>query len=80
MHEEMRSAKMIDDALRVFKTERYSRFQKFDDALNALTRKLYEREYYNTPNSSICIFYNPIRFGTHLRYAEFYLSLVRSVV
>jgi hypothetical protein len=58
MHEEMRSAKMIDDALRVFKSEEYSRFQNFDDALNALTRKLYEREYYNTPNSSICILYN----------------------
>gem|GEM_PF-798870 len=49
---------MIDDALRVFKSEEYSRFQNFDDALEELTRKLYEREYYNTPNSSICIFYN----------------------
>ena len=53
---------MIDDALRVFKSEGYlassSRFQGFDDAVDALTRKLYEREYYNTPNSSICIFYN----------------------
>jgi hypothetical protein len=42
MHEEMRSAKMIDDALRVFKTEEYSRFQNFDDALEELTRKLSE--------------------------------------
>jgi hypothetical protein len=42
MHEEMRSAKMIDDALRVFKTEEYSRFQSFDDALDELTCKLYE--------------------------------------
>ena len=34
MHEEMRSAKMIDDALRVFKTEGYlvspSQFHNFD--------------------------------------------------
>src|SRR2546428_1980219 len=58
MNEEMRSAKMIDDALRVFKSEEYSRFQNFDDALDALTRRLYEREYYNTPNSSIRIRYN----------------------
>jgi hypothetical protein len=42
---------MIDYALRVFKSEEYSRLQNFDDALDALTRKLYEREYYNTPNS-----------------------------
>jgi hypothetical protein len=49
---------MIDDALRVFKSEEYSRFQNFDDALDALTRRLYEREYYNTPNSSIRILYN----------------------
>jgi hypothetical protein len=41
----MRSAKMIDDALRLFKSEEYSRFQNFDDALDALTRRLYEREY-----------------------------------
>jgi hypothetical protein len=33
---------MIDDALRVFKTEEYSRFQNFDDALEELTRKLSE--------------------------------------
>ena len=36
---------MIDDALRVFKTEGYaysSRFQNFDDALDELTCKLYE--------------------------------------
>ena len=42
----MRSAKMIDDALRVFKTEGYlaysSRFQNFDYALDELTCKLYE--------------------------------------
>ena len=49
---------MIDDALRVFKSEEYSRFQSFDDAVDELTCKLYEGEYYRTPNSSICIFYN----------------------
>ena len=54
----MRSTKMIDDALRVFKSEEYSRFQNFGDALDELTRKLYEGEYYNTPNSFICILYN----------------------
>lgn len=54
----MRSAKMIDDALRGIKSEVYSRFQSFDNALRELTRKLYEGEYYTTPNSSICIFYN----------------------
>ena len=58
MHEEMRSAKMIDDALRVIKSEEYSRFQSFDNALTELTRKLCEGEYYTTPNSFICIFYN----------------------
>jgi hypothetical protein len=46
----------------VLKKEEYlaspSRFQNFDDALNELTRKLYEGEYYNTPNSSIFILYN----------------------
>jgi hypothetical protein len=42
MHEEMRSAKMIDDALRVFKTEEHSRFQSFDNALDELTCKLTE--------------------------------------
>ena len=46
---------MIDDALRVFKSEEYSRFHNFDDALDALIHKLYERKYYNTPNSSIGI-------------------------
>ncbi|MDQ6865994.1 MAG: hypothetical protein M3044_19480 [Thermoproteota archaeon] len=54
----MRSAKMIDDALRVCNSEEYSRFQSFDDALDELTCKLYEDEYYRTPNSSICIFYS----------------------
>jgi hypothetical protein len=54
----MRSAKMIDDALRVFKTEEYSRFQTFDDAVDELTCKLYEGEYYKSPNSSICVLYN----------------------
>jgi hypothetical protein len=49
---------MIDDALRVFKSEEYSRFHNFDDALDALIHKLYERKYYNTPNSSIGILYN----------------------
>jgi uncharacterized membrane protein len=58
MYEEMRLAKMIDDALRVFKSEEYSRFQSFDNALAELRRRLCEGEYYNTPNSSICIFYN----------------------
>jgi hypothetical protein len=58
MNEEMGSAKMIDDALRVFKSEEYSRFQNFDDALDALTCRLYEGKYYNTPNSSIRILYN----------------------
>ena|GEM_PF-2551608 len=46
MHEEMRSAKMIDDALRVFKTEGYlaspSRFHNFDYALGELICKLSE--------------------------------------
>ena len=46
MHEEMRSAKMIDDALRVFKIEEYlgspSRFHNFDYALDELTCKLSE--------------------------------------
>jgi hypothetical protein len=58
MHEEMRSAKMIDDALRVFGVEEYSQFRNFDDALDALTRRLYEGEYYNTPNSFVSISYN----------------------
>ena len=49
---------MIDDALGVFKSEEYSRFQNFDDALDELTRKLYDGEYYNTPNSSIYVLYN----------------------
>jgi len=49
---------MIDDALRVFKTEEYSRFQTFDDAVDELTCKLYEGEYYKSPNSSICVLYN----------------------
>jgi hypothetical protein len=57
-HIRRQSAKIIDDALRVFKSEEYSRFQNFDDALDALTRRLYEGEYYNTPNSSISILYN----------------------
>jgi hypothetical protein len=46
----------------VLKKEEYlaspSRFQNCDDALNELTRRLYEGEYYNTPNSSIFILYN----------------------
>ena len=46
MNEEMKSAKMIDDALRVFKTEEYlaspSRFDNFDYALGKLTCKIYE--------------------------------------
>src|SRR5713226_69013 len=54
----MRSAKMIDYALRVFKIEEYSRFQNFGDAVDELTCKLYEGEYYKSPNSSICILYN----------------------
>jgi hypothetical protein len=58
MHEEMRSAKMIDDALRVFRIEEYSQFRNFDDALDELTRKLYEGDYYITPNSFASISYN----------------------
>jgi hypothetical protein len=58
----MRSAKMIDYASRVFTTEEYlgspSRFHNFDYVLGELSRKLYEGEYYNTPNSSISILYN----------------------
>ena len=46
MHEEMRSAKMIDDALRVIKSEGYvaspSLFHNFDYALDELTCKLTE--------------------------------------
>jgi hypothetical protein len=46
MHEEMGSAKMIDYALRVFKTERYlaspSRVHNFDYALDELICKLSE--------------------------------------
>jgi len=46
MYEEMRSAKMIDDALRVSKSEAYvaspSLFHNFDYALNELTCKLTE--------------------------------------
>jgi hypothetical protein len=53
----MRSAKMIDDALRVFRIEEYSQFRNFDDALDELTRKLYEGDYYNTPNSFVSISY-----------------------
>jgi hypothetical protein len=48
------------NGLGVLKKEEYlaspSRFQNFDDALNELTRKLYEGENYNTPNSSIFIY------------------------
>ena len=46
MNEEMKSAKMIDDALRVFKTEEYlaspCRFHNFDYALGELTCKISE--------------------------------------
>jgi hypothetical protein len=46
MYEEMRSAKMIDDALRVSKSEAYvaspSLFHNFDYALDGLTCKLTE--------------------------------------
>ena len=46
MYEEMRSAKMIDDALRVSKSEAYvaspSLFHNFDYALDELTCKLTE--------------------------------------
>lgn len=35
-----------------------SRFQVFDDALDELTRKLYDREYYNIPSSFISVPYN----------------------
>jgi hypothetical protein len=49
---------MIDDVLRVCNSEEYSRFQTFDDAVDELTCKLYEGEYYKSPNSSICVLYN----------------------
>ena len=50
------------NGLNALKKEEYSpspsRFQNFDDALDALTCRLYEGEYYNTPNSYIRILYN----------------------
>jgi hypothetical protein len=46
----------------VLKKEKYSpslsQFQNFDDALDELTRKLYDREYYNIPNSFVSVLYN----------------------
>ena len=56
--------KMIEqNGLSVLKKEKYSppspsRFQNFDDALDELTRKLYDREYYNIPSSIISVLYN----------------------
>ena len=64
VHGEMRSAKMIElNGLSVLKKEEYSlpspsRFQNFDDALDELTRKLYDREYYNISSSFISVVYN----------------------
>jgi hypothetical protein len=50
------------NGLSVLKKEKYSlslsQFQNFDDALNELTRKLYDREYYNIPNSFVSVLYN----------------------
>jgi hypothetical protein len=40
------------------KREKYSTFQNFDDALDELIRKLYDREYYDTPSSFVSVFYN----------------------
>lgn len=40
------------------KREKHLAFQNFDDALDELTRKLYDREYYNTPSSFVSILYN----------------------
>jgi hypothetical protein len=51
-----------ENGLKVLETEKYlasfPRFQSFDDALGELTRKLYEGQYYNTPNSFVSISYN----------------------
>src|SRR5262249_55461267 len=61
MHEEMRSANVIEqNGLSVLKKEEYSHsyFQSFDDALDELTRKLYDREYYNIPYSFVSVLYN----------------------
>jgi hypothetical protein len=53
---------LVENGLKVLETEKYfassSRFQSFDDALGELTRKLYEGQYYNTPNSFVSISYN----------------------
>ena len=50
------------NGLSVLKKEKYSpspsRFESFDDALDELTRKLYDREYYNIPNSFVSVLYN----------------------
>lgn len=50
------------DGLSVLKNEKYSpspsRFQNFNDALDELVRKLYDREYYNIPSSFVSILYN----------------------
>jgi hypothetical protein len=59
----MRLANMIEQkGLGVLKKEKDSpspsRFQDFDDALDKLTRKLYNREYYNIPSSFISVLYN----------------------
>jgi len=56
MHEEMRSAKMIEqNGLSVIKKEKYSpspsRFQIFEYALDESTCQLYARKNYNTPNT-----------------------------
>jgi hypothetical protein len=40
------------------KREKYSTFQNFDDALDELIRKLYDREYHDTPSSFVSVLYN----------------------
>jgi len=59
----MEWTKMFEqNGLNALKKEEYSpspsRFQNFDDALDELTRKLYDREYYNIPSSFISVLYN----------------------
>ena len=39
-------------------TNRNIIFQNFDAALDELKRKLYDGEYYNTPNSCVYVLYN----------------------
>jgi hypothetical protein len=39
-------------------TNRNIIFQNFDSALDELKRKLYDGEYYHTPNSCVYVLYN----------------------